>query len=636
MLAMILLTVQELRKYYADNPILDGVSFDVRAGDKVAIVGPNGTGKTTLLRMICGDLEPDAGEVQLHSGAKLGVLEQQPDFQAGKTVLQEAHEALADLTALVQRAEAMAASLAAATDDQERTALGEAFDQLQHELQQRDAYQIERRVDRVLRGLGFGEESYGQEVVKLSGGEQNRLLLAKVLLAEPALMLMDEPSNHLDIAATRWLEDFLVKSRQAVILVSHDRYLLDKVATRTLELFHATVDAYPGNYSAYLRQKAERLEVQKRTYEKQQTEIAKMEDFIRRNHHGLKHSQAEDRRKKLERIERVELPREITAPPMGFPPASRTGDIVLRVEGLGKSFDEPLFADLSFDILRGERWGILGANGSGKSTLLKCLLGELTPDTGTVSFGTGVKHAYFDQHLNCVDPDVEAVEAIRPTHKEFVEVERRNMLARFGLTEEMVFQKVSSLSGGERNRTALAMLAASDANFLVLDEPTNHLDLWARAALEKSLKQFDGTALFVSHDRYFLNQVADHLIVFEQNRVRVIEGNYTTYLHLVESGLAGDRPERQGDGEKTTRKPEQRKPEKTDRRKRKFPYRKIGDIETDIAASEERIEAIHQEMTEPAALRDGETMKRLSAELTEVQQRLETLYAHWEEASELN
>ncbi len=200
----------------------------------------------------------------------------------------------------------------------------------------------------------------------------------------------------------------------------------------------------------------------------------------------------------------------------------------------------------------------------------------------------------------------------------------------------MVFQKVSSLSGGERNRTALAMLAASDANFLVLDEPTNHLDLWARAALEKSLKQFDGTALFVSHDRYFLNQVADHLIVFEQNRVRVIEGNYTTYLHLVESGLAGDRPERQGDGEKTTRKPEQRKSEKTDRRKRKFPYRKIGDIETDIAAAEERIEAIHQEMTEPAALRDGETMKRLSAELTEVQQRLETLYAHWEEASELN
>jgi ATP-binding cassette subfamily F protein 3 len=268
--------------------------------------------------------------------------------------------------------------------------------------------------------------------------------------------------------------------------------------------------------------KADRLEVQRRTYERQQTEIAKMEDFVRRNHYGQKSAQAEDRRKKLARIERVEPPREIAAPPMGFPAAARSGDIALRVEHLSKGFDRPLFDDLSFDILRGEKWGILGPNGSGKTTLLKCLLGRLQADEGRAMFGTGVKAGYFDQLLDCLPEDALVVDAIRPDHKEFVEGQRRDMLARFGITGDMVFQSVHSLSGGERNRTALAMLAASDANFLVLDEPTNHLDLWSRQSLEKSLLSFEGTVLFVSHDRYFLNQVADHLLVVEPGRLVVI------------------------------------------------------------------------------------------------------------------
>jgi ATP-binding cassette subfamily F protein 3 len=440
------------------------------------------------------------------------------------------------------------------------------------------------------------------------------------------------------LQATEWLEDYLLASQQALILVSHDRYFLDRVTTRTLELFRGTVDSYPGNYSAYQRQKAERLEVQRRTFERQQTEIAKMEDFIRRNQYGQKHAQAEDRRKKLERIEPVEPPREIAAPPMRFTPASRTGDIVMRVERLSKAFQQPLFQDLTFDILRGEKWGILGPNGSGKTTLLRCLLGESPMDSGRVVLGSGVRVGYFDQQLRCLDENSEVVDAIRPPHKEFVEQQRRDLLARFGITGDMVFQRVGQLSGGERNRTALAMLAALDANVLVLDEPTNHLDLWARDALERALLAFDGTVLFVSHDRYFLNQVADHLLVVEPGRFRVIDGNYDTYQHLArQAAVQGDE---QASGAQPPRSPSRGKPASADkdsspRRKRKFPYRKLADIEADIHQREDRIESLHAALADPEVLRDGRRVKQTTAELEQTKQELATLYEHWEEAAEL-
>ena len=333
--------------------------------------------------------------------------------------------------------------------------LAERYERLQHELSHRDAYNIDHRIERVLEGLGFTREAFAQPIETLSGGQHNRLLLARLLLSEPDLMLLDEPSNHLDIEATQWLERFLADSPQAMIIVSHDRYFLDKVTNRTVELFHGTVDCYTGNFSAYWQQKAQRLEVQARTYERQQELIAKTEDFIRRNHYGQNHAQAEDRRKKLARIERVNAPRKIQAPPMGFTPADRTGDVVLRVEHLAKGYDRPLFADLSFDIQRGERWGILGPNGSGKTTLLRCLVGEEKPDDGRTIIGTNVRIGYHDQQLRSLDCDEQVVDAIRPARKQFNEPQRRSLLARFGLVGDAVFQRVGSLSGGERSRAAL-------------------------------------------------------------------------------------------------------------------------------------------------------------------------------------
>ncbi|MFO0869000.1 MAG: ABC-F family ATP-binding cassette domain-containing protein [Pirellulales bacterium] len=636
---MILLSARQIRKHFGPEPVLDGVTCDVRPGERISLVGPNGAGKSTLMKILAGLEEADAGTIERHPTLRLGYLEQHPEFAADRTVWQEAEHALSDLLSLQHQVEHVAQALAEAVDEDERQRLAARFDFLQHELQHRDAYNLHHKIERVLQGLGFASSAFSQSVSLLSGGQQNRLLLARLLLAEPDLMLLDEPSNHLDIEATEWLEEFLVNSQQALLVVSHDRYFLDKVTNRTFELVQGTVDAYPGNFSAYRRQKAERLEVQRRTYEKQQAEIAKMEDFVRRNSYGQKHAQAEDRRKKLERIERVERPREIAASPMSFPPAARTGDIVLRVEGLAKAYARPLFQDLRFDVLRGEKWGILGPNGCGKTTLLRCLVGQQTPDAGRIILGAGVKVGYFDQMLSGLDANLEVVEAVRPGHKDFTLQQRRDLLARFGITGDMAFQQVASLSGGERNRAALAWLASLDATLLVLDEPTNHLDLWARDSLEKALREFDGTVVLVSHDRYFLNQVCDHLLVVEPGRFREIEGNYDTYIHLVRQGLAGTVP---------TRKPSPAAPpqaaarsaesadNKPAKRKRKYPYRKAPDIEREIHEREARLTELHTLMATPEVLRDGRRVKELSNELSSQESTLAQLYEHWEEALELN
>jgi ATP-binding cassette subfamily F protein 3 len=634
---MILLNVVNIIKHFGPDPVLDGVAFEVRPNDKIGLVGPNGAGKTTLLSILAGRQSADAGSVELHSSARLEYLEQQPTIVPGRTLWDEAASALESLTALARDAEQTAQQLSVAVDPTEHRRLAARYDRLQHELNHQDAYNIDHRIERVLEGLGFSRENFRQPVEQLSGGQHNRLLLGRLLLSEPDIMLLDEPSNHLDVEATQWLERFLAASEQAMIVVSHDRYFLDKVTNRTLELFSGTVDDYTGNFSAYWRQKAQRLEVQARTYEKQQEFIAKTEDFIRRNHYGQNHAQAEDRRKKLARLERVAPPRTIAAPPMGFTQADRTGDIVLRAEHVTKSYDRLLFDDLSFDILRGERWGILGPNGSGKTTLLRCLVGEEKPDKGQVITGARVRVGYHDQMLRSLDADQPVVDAIRPAGKQFNEPQRRGLLARFGLTGDAVFQRVDSLSGGERSRAALAQLAADNANVLVLDEPTNHLDLWACDALERSLAAFEGTALLVSHDRYFLNRVVDHLLVVEPGRFRVIDGNYDAYLHLVEQGLAGDATITSETSDKKTSTPKRAaRADKAAKPKRKFPYRKVADIETEIFQREQRLEQLHAELATPEALRDGQRVRQLQTDIVAERAALEALYPHWEEASELN
>jgi len=633
---VLLLSVENLRKHFGPEAVLDGVTCELRPGERVGLVGPNGSGKTTLLRILAGLDEADSGDRRWHPSVRMGYLEQQPTFAPGRTLWDEAQEALGPLLALGREALEVAEALAGESDPAEHERLAARWDRLQQELHRHDAYHLDHKIERVLDGLRFSRESFSQPVVSLSGGEQNRLMLAKLLLAEPDVMLLDEPSNHLDMEATAWLEEYLAGGSAAVIVVSHDRYFLDRVTNRTLELFRGTVESYRGNFSAYWRQKDERVLVQRRTYEKQRDEIAKAEEFIRRNAYGQKHAQAEDRRKKLARLERVPPPREIAGPPMAFPPAERSGDVVLRARGLTKAFDRPLFADLDVEIIRGERWGLLGPNGSGKTTLLRCLLGQVPPDAGRVVLGHGVKIGYFDQQLAGLDESLAVVDAIRPEGQLMEEQRRRDLLARFGLTGDLALQRVGQLSGGERCRAALARLAASESNLLVLDEPTNHLDIWARDALEQALARFDGTVVFVSHDRYFVNRLANRLLVAGADGFRVIEGNYETYLRL----LQGDEPP-----ERDSASPERKPRSAPDRAqkaaspspaKRRFPYRKVAEIEADIFRRETEIAESHAALALPEILRDGDRVRELKARIEQVQAELEPLYAHWEEATELN
>lgn len=653
---MVLLSASQILKRYGDREVLRDTNLEIRAGDHIALVGPNGVGKTTLLKILTGEISADQGTVQTPSRGSIGYLQQHPEFSQEETVWSVAQAAIGSLSTLVQQAESVAAELAQEQCDDQREQLLEQYDRLQAKLQHSDAYNWEHRVQRVLQGLGFLETWYDRPARQLSGGQQNRLMLACLLLQQPDLMILDEPNNHLDIESTEWLEETLRDWPGAFLLVSHDRFFLDQVATSVVELVHGRLDRFRGNYSAYVRQKSERLEVQRRTYEKQREEVAKLEDFVRRNHYGQKSTQAEDRRKKLERIELVEPPREIPIPHFRFPPAVRCGDIVLRASGLSKAFDRPLFQQLSFQIERGQRWAILGSNGSGKSTLLKCLLGQCALDHGQVELGAQLRIGYFDQLLTRLDAESSAAEAIRVPHRDLDDRQRRDILGGFGISGDVALKPLSTLSGGERNRVMLAWLSALEANVLILDEPTNHLDLWSRHALEAALKAYDGTVILVTHDRYLVNAVADHLLVLGSGRFSQIVGNYDTYKHLLRQAMAvTDRGDvgstsigrtvtsigrsSTGLGQSCSSNGQiisENSSVRTGKRKRKFPYRKVELIENDIAASEDRVQAIHAEILLPEVLRDGRRVKQLQQELVETEEKLLQLYEHYEEACELN
>jgi len=634
---MLLLSCKNVARGYDATPLFEDVTFELHAGERVGFVGPNGAGKTTLMKVLGGIDEPEGGEVKYHAGARHGTLLQLAEFGPGQTLFAEAKTAFDELVETQKDMERTADELSHCTDELQRRQLSERFDRLAEQLSAQDAYQLDHKVGDVLSGLGFLEQDYEREVRTFSGGQQRRLLLAKLLLSAPDVMLLDEPSNHLDIATTRWLEDYLARQPQGMIVVSHDRYFLDKVCNRMFELHNRRITSYPGNYRQYVRLRDEKYERDLKEYEAQQEYIDKQVDYIRRSHYGQLAKQAQSRMKTLDKIERFEKPTKVSGPSIRFDTVSRSGDIVFSTDDLTKRYgDKTLFENLNFALPRGKRLGIMGPNGCGKTTLLRILLGNEKPSSGGVQRGHLVFPGYLDQHLHLLDETKTVIEAVWPDPDPSITGQvMRNLLATVGLHGEIVDAPVRQLSGGEKSRAALAKLTVQGVNVLILDEPTNHLDLWACDSLEEAVKAFEGTVITVSHDRYFLNRTSDMVIVFEDGKTEVVYGNYDTYELLRNAREEAARFERKPKAAKVEAVAKVITTTKV-KRKRKFAYRKPQEVEADIAAAEATVAELEAALLTSAVYTDGKKVTATMRALEEAKNKLALLYQHWEEAVELN
>ncbi|QEH36824.1 putative ABC transporter ATP-binding protein [Aquisphaera giovannonii] len=635
---MILISAQGLGRQYAGDPIFLDLAFEVRAGERIGLVGPNGAGKTTLMKLLDGLEQPEYGRVYVRPGIRVSLLRQQPEFGPDETLMDVARSGLASLLDLQREMEEAAQEMAEAEDQADRDRATKRYDALHEQLLHQDAYSIEHRVEEILTGLRFTEAEFNRPARTFSGGQQSRLMLAKLLLESPDVMLLDEPSNHLDIETTEWLENYLSRQPVAMVVVSHDRYFLDRVVNKVWELNEGRLEVYPGNYSQYWKLRQEKAKVLERQAERQEEQAEKLEAYIRKYGAGQRAKQAHDRERKLEKLEkdRVETMREIVGPVMGFEEVDRSGDIVIEARHLTKSFDKPLFTDLNVAVGRGECMGVMGPNGSGKTTLIKTLIGRDKADKGEVRLGHKVQVGYHDQGLQSLSHGTTVVRAVWPEDDpDWVEGDVRGLLARFGLTGEIAFQTVGQLSGGEKAKAALARLCATGANLLVMDEPTNHLDIWSCEALERSIREFEGTVLVVSHDRYFLNAVADRLLVLGDGRARVIEGNYETYQHLIER-------EKEAAAEKSRPKAPPAPPPAADNAsartppKKKFSYRKAADLEREISEAEAELAEVEDLLGQPATYRDALTAVKTQDRHAALKEKLEKLYPHWEHAVEAN
>lgn len=521
-----LLTVSGIRKSFGTDVILDGLSFRVQAKEKVALVGRNGAGKTTLLKIITGQETPDAGSVQLARNAKIGYLRQEAPVAKGSTVLAEAEGALLDQLQLKARLEALEAKLHLNDpEDLEEYAL------LHERFLDAEGYSAEHDVRTVLLRMGFAEDEFSKSTEMLSGGEKTRLALARLLLEEPDILILDEPTNHLDLQATEWLEGWLRQYHGAVLLVSHDRAFLQNAADRVIELRDGGAKSYPGPFEKYLTLRAEEEARQVEVAKRQEQEIAKLDEFVRRFMNSQRTAQARGRQKLMNRLieSKVSAPKIEKGIKAGFKEASRSGDLAVVAENLAIGYDgEPLAKDIDWTVSYGERWGVVGENGAGKSTLVKVALGLLDPLGGKVRLGAGVVAGYFSQDASDLDLDSTPLEMF-VWELDLTPPEARDLLGRFLITGDDVFRPIRTLSGGEKNKLSLARLTRLNPNLLILDEPTNHLDMASREALADVLKEFKGTLVLVSHDRWLLNQVADRTLDLRRTGAIQFPGGYDEY-----------------------------------------------------------------------------------------------------------
>jgi ATP-binding cassette subfamily F protein 3 len=649
-----ILNCSDLSISFGDKDILKDVSFHVEEMEKAAIVGMNGAGKSTLLKAIVHEILPDGGNVSLEKGKTIGYLAQQVEFDDGASIYQEVLGARQDL---LQMEETL-------RDFERRMALekGEGLDKLMEqyhalsqEFEDEGGLTFRSEAAGVLKGLGFQEEEFGKTIDELSGGQKTRTALARLLISKPDLLLLDEPTNHLDIDSITWLEGFLQGYKGAVLIVAHDRYFLDKVVTKVIEIENGHSHVFSGNYSDYAVKKREMRVAQMHAYLNQQRQIRHEEQVIaklRQFNREKSIKRAQSREKKLEKIEEVEKPAELDGRMrLSLTPRRESGKDVLQVEGLAKSFEgQELFSGLSFSVYKGERVALLGGNGTGKTTILKILMGLLDADNGMIKLGTGVEIGYYDQEHQGLNPDNTLMEEISDAYPDMDNTTIRNTLALFLFTDDDVFKRVSDLSGGEKGRLSMAKLMLSGANFLLLDEPTNHLDMVSKEVLEDVLRGYTGTVFFVSHDRYFINQVATRILHLSGRKLTNYIGNYDYYLEKKDileapekqqaadgrqaagrgagNAAGGGTDSSQATGASGSREDwEQQKKKKARQKKKEAAVQKAEEKVTELEAKKEKLE---EELSDPKIAAVSAELNRISKEIADVDEALSQAYEEWE------
>ena len=630
---MTLLTAHDLGKYFGGQDIFAQLNLIINADDRIALVGPNGEGKTTLLRILAGLELPTAGQVFTAKGLRLGYLEQHPSLISGQGDLWSlALSAFAGLRQQEADLHALEATLSAETDPARHEVLLKQYGEAEARFEHAGGYSYEQTTEQVLGGLGFERKHYHTPLAQFSGGQQSRAHLARLLLERPDLLLLDEPTNHLDLAAVEWLENYLQHWPGALVVVAHDRYFLDKVANRVWEMAFGRIEVYRGNFSHYVTQRADRFARRQKEYAAQQEFIAKEEEFIRRNLAGQRTKEAQGRRTRLERMALAERPIEHKRLNLPLQAALRSGDLVLATYDLvvGYPDGEPLFTCPDLEIRRLQRVALLGPNGAGKTTFIKTILGQVAPKAGTVRLGAGVQIGYFAQTQATLNLEATVLDELLSVEN-LPLAEARNYLGRFLFSGDDVFKPMGALSGGERSRVALAKLTLTGANFLILDEPTNHLDIPSQEILEDVLNSFNGTILLVSHDRYFIDALATHTWALEPDSrsVTVVEGGYSDYLLYQQKLLAvsngnGAKPVKAKTAQQLNR--EQSKAEKRAAEKR---ARQIADMEGLIEAAQAQLAQLAQQIEAASLAQDVAQIQQLGHAYQAHSAKLDELLAQW-------
>ncbi len=642
-----ILSCHNLSKTFGEQKIVAGGSFHIEDREKAALVGINGAGKSTILKMLVGELAPDDGTVTLAKGKTMGYLAQHQDMHSGHTIFEEVETARSDLLEMEQEIRQKELALSSLSGDRLEQELA-SYQRLMTAFEQENGYAYKSEVTGVLKGLGFTEEEFSKPVDTLSGGQKTRVSLSRLLLTKPDILLLDEPTNHLDMNSIAWLETYLLNYPGAVLIVSHDRYFLDRVVTKVLEIEQGELRMYLGNYTDFAQKKKQLREARLKEYLNQQREIRHQEEVIEKLRSFNREKsirRAESREKMLEKMVPVEKPVEVSSSiHLKLEPSRVSGNDVLHVKDLSKAFPgQPLFSHVSFDIRRGEHVAIIGDNGTGKTTLLKILNGVIPADEGEFVLGTNVEIGYYDQEHHVLHMEKTVFEEISDTYPSMSNTEIRNMLASFLFTGDDVFKRIGDLSGGERGRVSLAKLMLSEANFLILDEPTNHLDITSREILENALNEYTGTVLYVSHDRYFINQTASRILdLVNQSFINYI-GNYDYYLEKREELTAAytsapaagkDTPDVSAASAPSAGKEDWKKQKEASARARKI-QNDLQRTEKRITELEERSREIDDLLTKEEIYTSSVKCQELAKEKAGGAAELEELYEKWEELAEL-